>query len=229
MPHVLSAPNPRFASRSALFLVSVAMLWWMTAASAHALSFRADFRNSTYSTSSSSTFLGLLAQHESETLIESTTTTGLEDISTAVYASGVTRDYSMLLTTSFRVGTSGEYEFQVGTDWGRGGAAALLDENGNVLSERVIDDNVWWARNWNHGDVFTTTANLMAGSAYTLAWVGFEDCCGGTSTVRFSYEGSAFQNLNDANFAPYVAVPEPAGLALVAAGLAVIRRRRLTA
>ncbi len=226
MPHVSCAPNLSQAYRCALFVTSVAMLWWMTAASAHALSFRADFRNSTYSVSNTSTFAGLVAQHQTESLIQSTTTTGLEDISTAVYGGGVTRNYSMLMTTSFRVGTTGAYQFQVGTDWGRGGAAALLDEGGNVLSERVIDDNVWWARNWNHSDVFTTTANLTAGSAYTLAWVGFEDCCGGTSTVRFSYEGSGFETLNDANFSPYVAVPEPIGLALAAAGVAVIRRRR---
>jgi len=227
MQHVSCAPNRAHTYRCGLFLTAVALLWWMSAASAHALSFRADFRNSTYSVSNTSTFASLLAQHETETLIQSTTTTGLEDISTAVYASGVTRDYSLLLTTTFEVATTGNYEFQVGTDWGRGGAAALLDGAGNVLSERVIDDNVWWARNWSHPDVFTTTATLLAGSTYTLAWVGFEDCCGGTSTIRFSYEGGGFESLTDTNFAPHAVVPEPLGLALAAAAVAVIRRRRL--
>ncbi len=202
-------------------LVALALL---LGSAANALSFRADFRRSTYAVPGGADFATLMAQHSSEDLILSTVTDGLENISTAVHASGVRRDYSVLLTTTFRVSVAGAYTFQVGTDWGRGGAAAQLDENGAVVSERVIEDDVWWAYNWNHPDVFTTTANLSAGDEVTLAWVGFEGCCGGSSTIRFAYEGGVYQPLTKTNFAPY-AVPEASLLWLLGAAAAVPARR----
>lgn len=73
---------------------------------------------------------------------------------------------SVLLSTEVTVGTSGRYAFQVGTDWGRGGAAALVDSHtGAIVSERGITDDVWWGYNWNHGDVFTTEFEFVAGNA----------------------------------------------------------------
>jgi hypothetical protein len=169
-------------------LATLALL--LGAASAHALSFRADFRNSTYQTQASDTFSSLLAAHQAGSLIKSTVTTGLENISTAVYASGVTQNYSILMTTSFQVAVAGTYTFQVGTDWGR-------------------------------GDVFTTTSAFTAGQNVTLSWVGFEGCCGGSSTIRFSVDGNAFQALSTTSFQPYTVavVPEPTTALLFGLGL----------
>ena len=83
-----------------------------------ALDFRADFRSSTFAAALSDTLTDLLDAHQSGSLIQSNVTTGLENISTSVYGSGVTGDYSLLMETSVRVGAEGLHTFQVGTDWG---------------------------------------------------------------------------------------------------------------
>lgn len=192
----------------------------ISATAAHAVSFQADFRASNYSVQAGDSFADLLAQHQSETVIRQSTVDGLENISTNVYANGVTRDYSILLQTTVEVGVAGMYEFQVGTDWGRGGAAALIDNaTGTILTERVITDNVWWANDWNHGDVFTTSFEFTEGDSFTMMWLGFEDCCGGSSTIRFSVDGSGFTPLTATNVAPYAAVPSPSTAVLLGFGL----------
>jgi hypothetical protein len=87
------------------------------------------------------------------------------------------------------------------------------------VSERVILGDVWWANDWNNPDVFTTTATLAAGDSVTLAWVGFEGCCGGSSTIRFSVDGSAYQPLTEPLFESYTLVPEPSTAMLFGLGL----------
>lgn len=190
--------------------------------SLHALDFQVDFRNSTYQTVAGDTFSDLLAQHQSETLIQSNVTTGLEDISTSVYAAGATANYSMLMSTTLTVGVAGQYTFQVGTDWGRGGATALIDNSdSSIVFERVIVDDIWWGYNWNNTDVFTTTFDFEVGDSYTLAWVGFEGCCGGSSTLRFSVDGGAYVPLTSPNIDPVV-IPEPTPATLILSGLFVL-------
>lgn len=211
----------RATRRLAAWLAPLAIV--LFAGNAAALSFRADFVSSTYQTQAGDGYADLLLAHQAGTPIRSTVTTGLENISTAVHAAGVTSNYSILLTTSFQVAVAGTYTFQVGTDWGRGGVAALLDgSTGSVLSERVITDDVWWGNSWTNADVFTTTSTFTAGQQVTLAWIGFEDCCGGSSTIRFSVDGGAYQSLNAPNFGSYAVVPEPSTLLLSGLGLAVL-------
>jgi len=214
----LFSAKPR--ARATGWLAAAGLL--LAAPHAEALSFRADFVSSTYQTQASDSFTSLMLQHQAGTPIQSTVTTGLANISTAVYANGVTQNYSMLMTTTFNAAVAGTYTFQVGTDWGRGGAAALLDAStGSVLSQRVITGDIWWNNDWNDPDVFTTTATLSVGQAVTMSWVGFEGCCGGTSTVRFSVNGSGFQNLTSTNFQSYTItpVPEPSTAFLFGIGL----------
>jgi hypothetical protein len=71
---------------------------------------------------------------------------------------------------------------------------------------------------------FTTAVDLDAGSSYTLAWLGFEDCCAGVTTIRFSYEGRPFQILNESNLDPLTA-PEPHPALLAALGLVLLAMR----
>ena len=207
-------------------MLALALVWG--AGSAQAVTFDLSFAASTYQVQGGDTFSDLLAQHQGETQLSSDTITALAGLSSTIYA-GVNTDYSMLMTTVLDVTATGTYDFQVGTDWGRGGAAVVIDNgSGAILDEFVTTNDLWWNNDWNDPDVFVTTVALTAGESYTLSWVGFEGCCGGPTTVRFAYNGSPFQVLDDTNIAPF-ATPEPGTGLLVALGLVAIgARRRLT-
>ncbi|HKK50658.1 MAG TPA: CCXG family PEP-CTERM protein [Myxococcota bacterium] len=216
------APTASRRRRSPAWLIMaiVAIGLSIATGSAQALSFRADFVSSTYQVQTGDTIDDLLREHRDGTPIRSSSTTGLENISTAVYADGVTTDYGILLSTTLEVGVSGTFTFQVGTDWGRGGGTALIDDaTGSVLSERILTEDIWWNGDWNHPDVFTTTFDLQAGDSVTLVWVGFEGCCGGSSTLRFSVDGGGFQPLTQASLEPFAIVPEPGTALLLGLGL----------
>ena len=91
--------------------------------------------------------------------------------------------------------------------------------SGTVLDEYVTTNDLWWNNDWNDPDVFVQTVALSAGESYTLGWLGFEGCCGGATTMRFSVDGAPYQTLSDANLAPFIANPEPGTGLLVALGL----------
>jgi hypothetical protein len=141
-------------------------------------------------------------------------------------SAGVSGDYSILLSATLMPNVTASWTFQVGADWGRGGVAAVIDNaTSTVLQETVRTDDIWWNNDWNDPDVFTTNIVLDAGSSYSLVWLGFEDCCAGVTTIRFSYAGAPFQNLNQPNVAPLV-VPEPVVAPLLGVGLAALSTRR---
>ncbi|MBJ21764.1 MAG: PEP-CTERM sorting domain-containing protein [bacterium] len=74
-----------------------------------------------------------------------------------------------------------------------------------------------------------TFFDFAVGDSYTLIWVGYEGCCGGSSTIRFSVDGSGFIPLNGANLDPYLAlVPEPSTALLLMTGLAALAPHRPT-
>lgn len=192
---------------------------------ARALSFQADFTATNYQVVAGDTYADLLAAHLAGTPLASVSLTGLVGVSAQVEA-GVSTNYSIRLTAVLPIAVTGVYTFQVGADWGRGGVAAILDTpTGTVLQEDVRTDDIWWALDWNNPDVFTTSLGLTAGSSYTLVWLGFEGCCGGVTTIRFSFEGAPFQTLDEVQIEPFV-VPEPAAAALVGLGLAGLAGRR---
>lgn len=148
------------------------------------------------------------------------------------------RDYSLKLTAEFTLETAMDITFQTGADWGRGGGVILTDLSTGVDSLLELrSDNVWWFRDWNNEDVFTTDLSLGAGD-YALTWIGFEDCCAGETSIRFSMGNDGFSEFSAANFdasASAVAalaiadVPEPGTIALLGlgiAGFAMLRRRK---
>ncbi len=194
---------------------------------ASALSFQVDFRSSTYQVQGTDTYASLLAQHQSETLLSANSLSALQGISAPVYAGGVNQDYSLLITTSVDVLISGVYTFQVGTDWGRGGASVVFDnDTGTIVDEFVTTDDIWWANDWNNSDVFTSTVAMTAGESYTLGWIGFEGCCGGAATIRFSMDGGGFQTLDSGNGDPhFVNNPEPGTALLLGIGLTLLSVR----
>jgi len=197
-----------------------------------ALTIEVAFTASTYQTQVGDDYASLLAEHEAGSFRGGGAVTTLEGVSTAIHAPGNTTDYSVLMRIQLVAAQSGTYAFQAGVDWGRGGVAAVVDEGtGTVISQLVRTDDLWWNNSWSHGDVFTTSVDLTAGESYTLAWIGFEGCCAGASTIRFSHDGSPFVPLDDASFAAHDAasVPGPAAAPLVMLGLAslpALRRRQ---
>jgi hypothetical protein len=186
---------------------------------ASALTIGVDFTSSSYQVAPGDTYASLLAQHQAGASLGSATGVPLGNVTTGAYAGGVNSNYSLMMTVDLSVAQAGLYTFQVGADWGRGGVAAVIaNGSGAVLSEYLRTDNIWWNNDWNDPDVFTTQLNLNQGQSYTLAWIGFEDCCAGATTIRFSYNGGAFQTIDQTTLAPY-AIPEPGTGWLVLTGL----------
>jgi hypothetical protein len=210
---------PTLAIRLAAFLpFAVAGLLVGAPPEARALTFQADFRATTFQVSAGDTYSDLLAAHLAGSPLASVAMTGFENVSAQVEA-GVNGDYSIMLAADLTLAAAGQYVFQVGADWGRGGVAAVIDEStSTVIDELVRTDDIWWNNDWSNPDVFTTVIDLDADTSYTLVWLGFEGCCGGGTTIRFSFEGSPFQPLNETNLDPLV-VPEPSTALLLAIGL----------
>ena len=207
----------------------LAVLWLAVPGSAAALTFQVDFATSTYQVVAGDTWASLIAQQQSEVQLSSDSLDLLDGVAAPIYA-GVSTDYSILMTTVIDVEVAGTYTFQVGTDWGRGGAAVVIDNaTSSVLDEFVSTNDIWWNNDWNDPDVFTTTAALSVGSSYTIGWVGFEGCCGGPTTIRFSVDGAPYQPISNQNLDPFISNPEPGTGILLGAGVAMLawsRRRR---
>ena len=210
-----------------IVIFGMAIFGLVANASAVNLSLDVTFTDSNYQVTSTDTFADLLAAHNAANVISTTNVSALDNIDTSVYAGNISGDYSVLMSATLNIKDAGDYVFEVGTDWGRGGGVALFESVTNtLLSETINSTDIWWHNNWNHPDVIGTSYNFSANTEYTLMWLGFEGCCAGSSTIRFSYEGSPFQIANVTNLTPHV-VPIPPAVALfVPALVALVSRRR---
>lgn len=180
--------------------------------------FLVSFTGTNHQVSPGDSFADIMAAHLAGTPISTHHVTALDGITTSLYATGMSGDYSVLMSADLDIATIGNYAFQVGTDWGRGGGVALMkSDTGAILEEFVTSDDIWWEMDFNNPDVITTNYHLDAGK-YTIAWVGFEGCCAGSSTVRFAFEGGSFETLNLENIQPYV-VPVPSAVYLLGSSL----------
>jgi len=223
-PRIRTAPSLRITCTT--LSIALALL---LAPRAMALDFQITFTTSTYQVVlPGDDYASLLTQFESEPVINTLTLQALEDISAPVYASGVNGDYGILMTTTIEPLQTGVYTFQVGTDWGRGGASIIKDiDTDTILDEYVTDQDLWWNNDWGNSSVFTTSATLTAGSTYEIGWLGFEGCCGGVATIRFSFDGGSFQVFDSPNGDPLmISNPEPGTGILLGLGLALLPRRR---
>jgi len=110
------------------------------------------------------------------------------------------------LVLDFAMNVSSNWTFEAGLDAGVG-AAIYLD--GVQAANRT--DDLWWAQNWNHGDVIDATIFVGSGNhQFELYWA--EGCCNGPSSARFNFEvlGSGFQAMSVGNIAALESIaPEP--------------------
>lgn len=122
--------------------------------------------------------------------------------------------WAMKSTIRFGVGTAGSFDLRAGVDFGMGGAMFL---DGAAVDFRGSD--MWWNYDFNNaGGVFSTSAALAAGN-HVLTIYGFEGCCDGGQTVQFRVAGKDWTTFSNADG---MAVPEPASLALVMGGVALL-------
>lgn len=126
----------------------------------------------------------------------------------------VYRNYGQSI--AFDIQTDENVWIQFGTDWGRGGL--IFDSAGNHTD--VLGDT-WWGYNYNSGDIIDYHTGVID---TRLTFLGFEGCCGGATSARYSTDnGASWQTLAS------TPVPEPGAITLVAllGGLALIARRRV--
>ncbi len=98
---------------------------------------------------------------------------------------GSRNNYGLYAETHFEVTTPGVWNFRSAVDYGRGGAFYI---DGQPLTERWNED-LWWARNYNHPDVLTGSINLSAGFHH-FETLGYEGCCDGPVSVQYQTPGS---------------------------------------
>lgn len=211
---------------------ALATLAFAAGAQAGLLTFDYSVTGINYSVNGSENAADLLNAHNAGSTICSGSADGFVSTGPRQNCGTTSRtDYSLQLHTEFDLANASNLRFQTGADWGRGGGLILTDRNSGARSVYdVTSDDIWWNRDWNNSDVFITELNLDSG-AYALTWIGFEGCCAGETTVRYSHNGGGFMDFTRANFQALTSVPEPGTVALLSiglAGFALLRRQRTT-
>lgn len=199
---------------------------------ANAVTYDIEFTRSSYQTQATDSFSDLAAAHNAGQLINRLSVDGFNNIGTKASINGDARNHSIMLTTSFYVRENTQYDFQVGADWGRGGGIAIINADTNtVVSEQVINQDVWWNNSWNNSDVISSNFDFTPGN-WTVQWIGFEGCCSGTTSIRYSENGGAYAALTSDNFLPIFVkpaeVPVPGAVVLFSSALALLVARKKT-
>ena len=122
-----------------MLISSIALIAYAFNAAALDLSLDVTFTDSNYQVSNTDTFADLLAAHNSANVISTTNVTALDNVDTSVYAGNISGDYSVLMSATLNIKDAGNYEFRVGTDWGRGGGVALFETSTNTLLQEMVD------------------------------------------------------------------------------------------
>ena len=146
-----------------------------------------------------------------------------EDVSNhAIFGSGNSVAYHFTVDFDVTAATAGQWDFRAGVDFGWGGTM-LLDDTELAFNP----DDQWWAGSWSQG-VLSGGLTLAEGR-HTLHLYGLEPCCDGYFTTQFSINNGNYTTFAD-NDGLLPAVPEPANVAMLAAGAGVLcmygRRRR---
>lgn len=173
-----------------------------------------ETRNSHYQVNGSESASDLLAAWNAATPVFSHQIDAFRDLDVSGYG-GDNWDNAVLMTLSFNLDTTSDFQFQLGADFGRGGGVIV-----NGILDTLRTDDIWWAGDWNSGDVISTRHTLHSG-INTLQWIGFEGCCDGLMSLRYSVDNSPWKIVERSDFTAQV--PEPATLILFFAGLALIK------
>lgn len=110
------------------------------------------------------------------------------------------------------------FNFEAALDSSFGAEVYLND---SLLISRT--DDLWWGKNWQHGDVIRSLTNEISAGDNQLTFLWAEWCCNGDNSIRYSLDNGDWMKLNNDNLQKSlhstVAVPEPAALVLLLAGL----------
>jgi hypothetical protein len=194
----------------------------------HTATYEIEFTRSSYEMLTTDSFSDLEAAHNAGQLINRLSVDGFNNIDTQAVIDGDANNHSIMLTTSFYVDKDTLYDFQLGADWGRGGGIAIINADTNtIVSEQLTGQDIWWDNDWNNSDVINTNFAFTAGN-WTIKWIGFEGCCSGTTSIRYSENGGAYAALTNATFNPPSDVPVPGAVILFSSALALLVARKKT-
>jgi hypothetical protein len=146
-----------------------------------------------------------------------------------------------LLTIDFELTQNDNWSIEAGLDAGYGAAIYVNDEK---VGESLSD--LWWKHKWNNKSVFSVdNLDLIAG-LNTIQALWAENCCNGSSSIRFSNNSTEMVLLTTENLAAaeqtnqnlaaaklrtqnliVASVPEPSTLAIFALGIMGLVSRRL--
>jgi len=126
------------------------------------------------------------------------------------------------LNVEFYIAEQGFWTFDFGLDAGFG---ADLYVDGALAVSRT--DDLWWTRNWQHGDVFSLDNFEFSQGNHSIDLFFAENCCDGLSTIRLTNHATQEVSVLSSQSLPTASVPEPDTRALFALGaLGLIMRRK---
>ena len=143
----------------------------------------------------------LMEEFNSGDLICETELYQLDNAGSVQTCNGPNRDLATLFSINLTQTDVTHWAF--GADWGRGGRVFVDASGFNMVGD------YWWGYDWNSGDLLTFSLGGRGSGVLNL--LGFEGCCGGGMSLRYSTDrGHTWQTAS---------IPEPGTLALLGIGL----------